>query len=180
MQDYTAIAPIIGLLGLAMAGFIYVRITRMPAGTEQMRENRRQHTPGSNGVSQARVHDRGDFRRGALYRLERRAHHMDRRCFPDGCGVFDDSRILRDEGGPTRAKCADNTSRQGWWHECCPDRSFQRRGSHGNLRGFAGPVGARDLVHGHQGPGHHQRFCDGCEFDRPFRARRRRDIYQER
>ena len=38
MQDFTGIAPILGVIGLAMAGFIYMGIIRMSAGTDQMKE----------------------------------------------------------------------------------------------------------------------------------------------
>jgi K(+)-stimulated pyrophosphate-energized sodium pump len=38
MQDITGIAPILGLVGLAFAGFIYLGIVRMPSGNDRMKE----------------------------------------------------------------------------------------------------------------------------------------------
>jgi K(+)-stimulated pyrophosphate-energized sodium pump len=38
MQDFTGIAPILGVIGLAVAGFIYIGIKRASAGTARMQE----------------------------------------------------------------------------------------------------------------------------------------------
>jgi K(+)-stimulated pyrophosphate-energized sodium pump len=38
MQDFTGIAPILGVIGLAVAGFIYIGIKRTSAGTARMQE----------------------------------------------------------------------------------------------------------------------------------------------
>jgi K(+)-stimulated pyrophosphate-energized sodium pump len=38
MQDLTGLAPVLGVFGLLVAGFIYFGIVRMPAGSERMKE----------------------------------------------------------------------------------------------------------------------------------------------
>ncbi len=38
MQDLTGLAPVLAIIGLIVAGFIYFGMVRMPAGSDRMKE----------------------------------------------------------------------------------------------------------------------------------------------